>query len=298
MPEVRWIKITVDMFDDEKIKIIQSMPEGDAILVVWIRLITMAGKCNAGGYIYLTDSIPYTVEMLAVMFSKPPNIIRMALETFQGFGMIEIDDHGIALVNWEKHQNIDGLEKIQEQNRSRQAKFYARRKAITLPNVSITLSSRYANGDITQQSTDKEIEEEREIDPKPSTNKNTVQAECVRFEEFWAAYPRRYGKAAALRCWKARINDKAEPDAMIRAAVIYAEECAAKHTEERFIKHASTFIGADRWYQEYAERGTNGTDGNGRRLGAASTDGTDRAGFKDCISGVNRYPDGVDPFAD
>ena len=27
------------MFDDEKIKIIQSMPEGDALLVIWIRLI-------------------------------------------------------------------------------------------------------------------------------------------------------------------------------------------------------------------------------------------------------------------
>ena len=47
MAEMQWIKLRIDMFDDEKIKIIQSMPDGDALLVVWIRLIALAGKCNA-----------------------------------------------------------------------------------------------------------------------------------------------------------------------------------------------------------------------------------------------------------
>ena len=49
MAEMQWIKLRIDMFDDEKIKIIQSMPEGDSILVVWIRLIALAGKCNTDG---------------------------------------------------------------------------------------------------------------------------------------------------------------------------------------------------------------------------------------------------------
>ena len=34
MAEINWIKLRVDMFDDDKIKIIQSMPDVDAILVV------------------------------------------------------------------------------------------------------------------------------------------------------------------------------------------------------------------------------------------------------------------------
>ena len=49
MAEVKWIKLNVDMFDDEKIKIIQAMPDGDSLLVVWIKLITLAGKTNDGG---------------------------------------------------------------------------------------------------------------------------------------------------------------------------------------------------------------------------------------------------------
>ena len=49
MTEMQWIKLRIDMFDDEKIKIIQAMPEGDTILVVWIRLIALAGKWTCSG---------------------------------------------------------------------------------------------------------------------------------------------------------------------------------------------------------------------------------------------------------
>ena len=55
MAEINWIKLRVDMFDDDKIKIIQSMPEGDAILVVWIRILALAGKCNAKGLVLIED---------------------------------------------------------------------------------------------------------------------------------------------------------------------------------------------------------------------------------------------------
>ena len=33
MAEIKWIKITTSIFDDEAIKVIEQMPEGDAILV-------------------------------------------------------------------------------------------------------------------------------------------------------------------------------------------------------------------------------------------------------------------------
>lgn len=89
MSSIKWIKINTDMFDDEKIKIIQSMPEGDALLVVWIRLITLAVKTNNGGYIYISDTLPYTDEMLATIMNKPLSIIKLAIQTFINFGMIE-----------------------------------------------------------------------------------------------------------------------------------------------------------------------------------------------------------------
>jgi len=44
--EIKWIKLTVNMFDDEKIRLIQAMPESDAIIIIWIRLLALAGKTN------------------------------------------------------------------------------------------------------------------------------------------------------------------------------------------------------------------------------------------------------------
>ncbi len=57
---VSWIKITTTIFDDEKIKIIDTMPDHDAILVIWIKLLTLAGKSNAGGTLQISDTLPYT----------------------------------------------------------------------------------------------------------------------------------------------------------------------------------------------------------------------------------------------
>lgn len=119
MADINWIKLRVDMFDDEKIKIIQSMPEGDAILVIWIRIIALAGKCNAKGLVLIEDEFPYSDEMLATIFNKPLATVRLALGTFEKFRMIERTEKGIYISNFEKHQNTEGMEKIREQARIR-----------------------------------------------------------------------------------------------------------------------------------------------------------------------------------
>ena len=41
-------------FDDEKILLIESMPEADAI-VIWFKLLTLAGKINNGGVLMFND---------------------------------------------------------------------------------------------------------------------------------------------------------------------------------------------------------------------------------------------------
>lgn len=123
MAEVKWIKITTNMFDDEKIKLIDAMPERDTIFYVWIRLLTQAGKTNAGGYIFLSENVPYTDEMLSTLFNRQINSIRLALKALNDFGMIEINEkHLIKISNWGKHQNIEGMEKVREQNRIRKQK--------------------------------------------------------------------------------------------------------------------------------------------------------------------------------
>ena len=162
MSSVKWIKINIDMFDDEKIKIIQAMPEGDSLLVVWIKLITLAGKTNDGGYIYIAENMPYTEEMLSTIMNKPINTIRLALSTFLSLKMIEEDTKGIYLVNFEKHQSLDKMEKLKEQNRIRVAKYRDKKKQELLEcNNDVTLHVMQSNGiDI---DIDKDIDKDNNI---------------------------------------------------------------------------------------------------------------------------------------
>ena len=124
--DVKWIRLTTSMFDDDKIKLIEALPDRDALIVIWIKLLTQAGKTNANGYIYLTEDIPYTDEMLSTIFNRPVSTIRLALHTFARMGMIEWDGDRILVPNFEKHQNIEGLARIREQTRLKVARYRER----------------------------------------------------------------------------------------------------------------------------------------------------------------------------
>lgn len=157
MAEISWIKLKTTMFDDEKIRLIQSVPESDAILVIWIRLLVLAGKTNDDGLIYIQRNMPYSEEMLATLFGKNVNTVRLALTTLANFNMIDLTSDGlIAVTNWEKHQNVEGLEKIREQNRLRAKRHYDKQKN---SNVSLTLS----NATDIDKELDIDIDKERDI---------------------------------------------------------------------------------------------------------------------------------------
>lgn len=160
MSEIKWIKITTDIFDDEKICLIDALPDPDAILVIWFKILTLAGKHNSNGLLMMTDKVHYTDEMLATIFRRPLNTVRMAIGVFEQFGMIEIIDGIISLPNWEKHQNVDGMEKIKEQTRNRVAKYRKKQKNLALGNVTGNVTVTDGNA------LDKELDKDKEINNK------------------------------------------------------------------------------------------------------------------------------------
>ena len=183
MADVKWIKLNIDMFDDEKIKIIQSMPEGDAMCVIWIKLLTLAGKTNDKGYVYITDDMPYTDEMLSVIFNKPLNTVRLALDTFTKLGMIDVDSKGIYLLNFDRHQSLDKLEKIKEQTRARVQRHREKQKQVALVE-DVTLHVTQSNA--TDIDIDKELEIDIEIDKEIEKNnkKNIKKKNNIKKEYF------------------------------------------------------------------------------------------------------------------
>ena len=108
--DVKWIKICSDIFDDEKIMLIENLPSADSIIVIWFKLLCLAGKNNNSGVFILNDKIAYTDEMLATVFRRDINTVRLALKTFENYGMIEIISGVYTIPNWGKYQNLDKIE--------------------------------------------------------------------------------------------------------------------------------------------------------------------------------------------
>lgn len=141
MADVKWIKITTDMFDNRKIKHLRRLPDGNNIVLIWVMLLTMAGRCNSNGMIFLTESIPYTPKMLADELDFEENTVQLALTALEQLNMIVTDKGFFSVAGWNEYQNIEGMEKIREQNRIRQAKFKAKQKSLpdnVTDNVTVT----------------------------------------------------------------------------------------------------------------------------------------------------------------
>lgn len=130
---VTWIKLSVNMFDDEKIKLIRTMPEGEAITLIWVQLLCLAGKINDGGSVYMGQNLAYTDEMLATILGHPVNTMRAAIKAFEQFEMIEVSTNGtIEIANWEKHQNVEAMEEMKAKDNARQKKARLRKKIKSL----------------------------------------------------------------------------------------------------------------------------------------------------------------------
>ena len=160
MAEVKWVKLTTDMFDNRKIRYLRTLPEGNSMVLIWVMLITMAGRCNAGGKIFLTENIPYTPKMLADELDFEENTVRLALEALARLNMIVTCPEGFfSIANWEEYQNADRLAELREYNRL--AKQRSREKKKLLQEVN-DLSLTGQPGHDTEEEKEKETEKEKE----------------------------------------------------------------------------------------------------------------------------------------
>ncbi|MGN2370205.1 phage replisome organizer N-terminal domain-containing protein [Clostridium cagae] len=115
MKERKFVKLRVDMYGDTKFKIIDTMEERDLIHYIWTRLLTLAGKVNLEGKLYMSKSIPYSTETLAIEFNRSVSKIELALNVFKDLEMIELSEDNVYRVkNFAKHQNIKVKEKVEK----------------------------------------------------------------------------------------------------------------------------------------------------------------------------------------
>jgi predicted phage replisome organizer len=173
--DIKWIKVITDIFEDKKIKLIKSMPEGRTLVLIWFQLLIQAGKTNASGWIYLSEGCAYTPAMLATLFNESQQMIELALKLFstKPFELIDISDDGLIYIpNWEKHQNVESMDKIREKERLRKANQREKQRQKLL----LSQDSHGTGHGTSQQSHATEIELEKEKDTTTSAREILEQA--------------------------------------------------------------------------------------------------------------------------
>ncbi|MDF2537448.1 MAG: conserved phage C-terminus family protein [Herbinix sp.] len=216
MADVKWIKFYVSILTSPKIKRIRRMPDGNTIALIWAFLLAQAGESNKEGALYFTDEIPYTPEEFAMQYDFEVDTVRLAVATFEKFGMIEVFDGIIYIKNWEEYQNTGGLEKMREQNRIRQARFKQKLLSVKQNNVTVTLPVTQGNAtDI-----DIDIDKDKDKDIKRSNSRFTPptpeeikayckernnQVDAERFYDFYSSKGWMVGRNK-MKDWKACVR--------------------------------------------------------------------------------------------
>lgn len=271
--EIKWIKIVTDIFDDEKILLIESMPDADTIIVIWFKILCLAGKLNNCGVLVLNERIAYTDEMLAQVFRRPVGTVRLALTTFEKFGMIEIINDTVTIPNWMKYQNAEGLDKIREQNRLRKQKERELKRLSTSCDNSSHDASRDSHVTVTHSSYSISNNSSSQSPSKNGENgvkgkEGDIQTEM--FDKFWNAYDNKKGKKNAEKAFR-RISPDSELFQKIMDGVKKYHN--SRKWKEGYRKEPATWLNGECWNDEYDEESEvrRSGDNRGYRAGDHST---------------------------
>lgn len=258
MANKTWFRLYTEITRDRKIRRLQP-----SYRWVWITILCMAKESPIPGCLFLSDSLPVHPEDIADEAAVDIKDVEQSLEAFINLNMLLRTDGVYMISHWDERQykSDSSTERVQRYRENVKC------------NTDVTFQECYGNNNETPPDTDTDTDTESDTDTDGNKNKNKCDtpAEIPKnggaqnkktgkgsytedFEQFWRLYPRRIDKAKAFRAWNARLKDKIDPNIIVQATVNYSKYCKVQRTEERFIKHPSTFIGPDKPFEEFIDR--------------------------------------------
>lgn len=166
---MKWIKLATNIFDQGKIKLIMRMPAGDTIIAIWLQILTHCGKECQDGILRISSEVPYTADMLAMIFGREPATMKLALETFQQLKMIELIDGVYCLPNWNKYQSPDKYEINRAKDRKRLQEWRKKQKEkaeypqITASHENETFHETFPKQNETGTEIEEEVDKDKDI---------------------------------------------------------------------------------------------------------------------------------------
>jgi len=243
---ISWIKLDINILDDAKIKIIRSHPNGDSVILLWIGLLCLAMKSSRPGTIEISDGLPYTIDDLSNLFNIEKKTVEMGLVLFAKYRMVEVFEGGsIDVINFSKHQKLEEIERNRELTRVRMNKY---RERLRIGNDHVTRNEPVTLRNVTLTDKDLDLDKDKEPPIVPRKKRGTEYADD--FLAFWKAYPRKVGKDAAWRAWKARNGTRPEVADLVTAIRTQTQSDQWQKENGQFIPNPTTWINQGRWADE------------------------------------------------
>jgi len=111
MTAMKWIKLSTALFEDDKMLLLEGHEDGQALQLLWVKLLCLAGKQGKEGVFLLKEGVPYTSKMLAEIFRMEEPVVKRGLRLFCQFGMLHRQEGAWVITNWSRHQNMTAYEK-------------------------------------------------------------------------------------------------------------------------------------------------------------------------------------------
>lgn len=109
--DIKWVKLAVDWYKDDEIRLIRKLPDGDSIALMFVMMLAMAGELEKGGM------IPYDAEDLSTLLDVDLNTVKLGLSVMLKRKLLESVNGLLHFTNWDKWQSFDKSEKLRQQRR-------------------------------------------------------------------------------------------------------------------------------------------------------------------------------------
>jgi hypothetical protein len=83
--------------------------------------------------------------------------------------------------------------------------------------------------------------------PEPVPHKNTSSPKAMSFDEFWGIWPRKEGKANAVKAYEKALKRISEPELLDK---VRAYVSSPARPDVKFVPHAATWLNGERWLDD------------------------------------------------
>ncbi len=230
--EMDWFRFYHEALDDPKVQMLDPR-----LFKAWVNLLCIAHR-NGGRIPTITAT-----SFLLRMSETDCNDVILALKNI---GLLDDSDGTIEPHNW-KGRQYQSDSSAARTRKYRHMQRHSDRHSDVTPTVTVTPSETDTESETeaeTDTETESETDTESEADKTPSRARRARSSYSTEFEEFWQAYPRRIGKAAAFKAF-GRAAAKT-PVAEIMAGLGRFVD-ATMDTDMKFIPHPQTWLNQERW---------------------------------------------------